>query len=227
MFIGNFIKKINPKYKRHYFSGLSFNSSTCKKNNIFFAIKGNNIDGNKFIEDAIKKGAKTIVSSKKFEGLRKNILYIKSKNTRKLLSETAYNICKNKPKNLIAVTGTNGKSSIANFYLQILRLNKKRVASIGTLGVNIGNYKKNVLNTTLNPIELSSHLEKIKKQKIENVILEASSHGLKQHRLDGLVFKIGVFTNLSHDHLDYHKNFNDYFKSKLYLFEKLLKKTQM
>ena len=224
MFIGNFIKKINPKYKRHYFSGLSFNSSTCKKNNIFFAIKGNNIDGNKFIDDAIKKGAKTIVSSKKFEGLRKNILYIKSKNTRKLLSETAYNICKNKPKNLIAVTGTNGKSSIANFYLQILRLNKKRVASIGTLGVNIGNYKKNVLNTTLNPIELSSHLEKIKKQKIENVILEASSHGLKQHRLDGLVFKIGVFTNLSHDHLDYHKNFNDYFKSKLYLFEKLLKK---
>ena len=224
MFIGNFIKKINPKYKKHYFLGLSFNSSKCKKNNIFFAIKGNEIDGKKFIDDAIKKGAKTIISNQKFEGIKKDILYIKSANVRKLLSETAYSICKSKPKNLIAVTGTNGKSSIADFYLQILKLNKKKVASIGTLGVNTGNYKKNVLNTTLDPIQLSAYLKKIKKQKIENVILEASSHGLKQNRLDGLEFTTGIFTNLSHDHLDYHKNFKEYFKSKLYLFEKLLKK---
>jgi len=224
MLIGNFFKKINSKYKRHYFSGLSFSSLACKRNHIFFAIKGNEVDGNKYIDDAIKKGAKTIISNKKFEGIKKNILYIKSTNTRKLLSETAYSICKNKPKNLIAVTGTNGKSSIADFYLQILKLNKKKVASIGTLGVNMGSHKNNASNTTLNPIELSTHLEKIKKQKIENVILEASSHGLKQHRLDGLEFNVGIFTNLSHDHLDYHKNFNDYLKSKLFLFEKLLKK---
>ena len=224
MLIGNFFKKINSKHKRHYFSGLSFSSLTCKRNDIFFAIKGNEIDGNKHIGDAIKKGVKTIVSNQKFEGIKKNILYIKSTNIRKLLSETAYSICKNKPKNLIAVTGTNGKSSIADFYLQILKLNKKKVASIGTLGVNMGRYKKNASNTTLNPIKLSAYLEKIKKQKIENVILEASSHGLKQHRLDGLEFTTGIFTNLSHDHLDYHKNFTDYFKSKLYLFEKLLKK---
>ena len=224
MLIGNYFKKINSKYKKHYFTGLSFNSLKCKKNNIFFAIKGNEVDGNKFIDYAIKKGAKTIVSNQKFEGIKKNILYIKSTNIRKLLSEVAYSICKNKPKNLIAVTGTNGKSSIANFYLQILNLNKKKAASIGTLGINAKNYKKNVSKTTLDPIELCVHLEKIKKQKIENVILEASSHGLKQHRLDGLKFKTGIFTNLSHDHLDYHKNFKEYFKSKLYLFEKLLKK---
>ena len=224
MLIGNHFKKINSKYKKHYFSGLSFNSLTCKKDNIFFAIRGIEINGNKFINEAIKKGAKTIVSNQKFEGIKNNILFIKSKNVRKLLSETAYSICKNKPKNLIAVTGTNGKSSVANFYLQILRLNKKKVASIGTLGVNALSYKKSVSNTTLDPIELSSHLKKIKKQKIENVILEASSHGLKQCRLDGLEFKTGIFTNLSHDHLDYHKNFRDYLKSKLYLFEKLLGK---
>ena len=224
MLIGKFFKKINSKYKRHYFLGLSFSSLTCKKNNIFFAIRGSEVDGNKYIADAIKKGAKTIVSNKKFEGIKKKILYIKSTNTRKLLSETAYSICRNKPKNLVAVTGTNGKSSIADFYLQILKLNKKKAASIGTLGVNTGNYKKSISNTTLNPIELSAYLEKIKKQNIENVILEASSHGLKQHRLDGLEFTTGIFTNLSHDHLDYHKNFKDYFKSKLYLFEKLLKK---
>ena len=224
MLIGNFFNKINAKYKKHYFSGISFNSSTCKRANIFFAIKGNINDGNKFLDEAIEKGAKTIISNQEFEGIKKKILYIKSTNIRKLLAETAYSICKHKPKNLIAVTGTNGKSSIADFYLQILKLNKKKVASIGTLGVNTGSYKKKISNTTLDPIELSSYLQKIKKQKIENVILEASSHGLKQHRLDGLKFTTGIFTNLTHDHLDYHKNFNNYFKSKLYLFEKLLKK---
>ena len=224
MLIGKFFKKVNSKYKNHYFSGLSFSSSTCKRNDIFFAIKGNKIDGNRFIKDAIKKGAKTIISNQEFEGIDNNILFIKATNVRKLLSETAYSINKNKPKNLIAVTGTNGKSSVADFYLQILKLNKKKVASIGTLGINTVSYKKKVSNTTLNPIELSSYLKEIKKQKIDNVILEASSHGLKQHRLDGLDFKTAIFTNLSHDHLDYHKNFKDYFKSKLYLFEKLIKK---
>ena len=136
----------------------------------------------------------------------------------------AFAIYKNKPSNLIAVTGTNGKSSIADFYYQILELNKRKVASIGTLGIKTKNYIKNVSNTTLDPIMLSKTLDKLKKEKINNVILEASSHGLKQNRLDGLKFKIGIFTNLSHDHLDYHKTFKDYFKSKLYLFENLLKK---
>ena len=224
MFIGSYFKKINPGYKRHYFSGLSFNSKKCKKDNIFFAIRGNKLDGNIFINQAIKNGAKTIISNLKFEGIKKNILYIRSTNVRKLLSKTTYNIYKDKPKNLIAVTGTNGKSSIVDFYFQILKLNKKKVACIGTLGVKSKNYKKNVLNTTLDPIELSACLNKLKKEKIDNVILEASSHGLKQYRLDGLEFKTGIFTNLSHDHLDYHKNFSDYFKSKAYLFEKLLKK---
>ena len=84
--------------------------------------------------------------------------------------------------------------------------------------------KKNITNTTLDPIKLSQLLVNLKEKKIEYVILEASSHGLEQNRLDGLLFDIGIFTNLSHDHLDYHKNMKDYFKSKLYLFEKLIKK---
>jgi len=224
MLIGHFIKKIKTEYVNHYFSGLSFDSSKCKKNYIFFAIRGNKIDGNKFINHAILKGAKTIVSTLKFEGLKDNILFIKSKNVRKLLSEFAYKLNKNKPKNLIAVTGTNGKSSIADFYFQILKLNKKKVASIGTLGVKTNNSTKKVSNTTMDPIELSKILSNLKKKNINNVIMEASSHGLKQNRLDGIKFKIGIFTNLSHDHLDYHKTFDNYLKSKLYLFEKLLVK---
>ncbi len=222
MIIGNFIKSIELKHRNHYFSGLCFSSSKCKKDNIFFAIKGTRIDGNKFISHAIRKGAKTIISNQKFVGIKKNILYIKSSNVRKSLSEFAYAIYENKPKNIIAITGTNGKSSIADFYLQILKLNKKKVASIGTLGIKTKNYIKKISNTTIDPITLSRILNNLKKERINNVILEASSHGLKQNRLDGLKFKTGIFTNLSHDHLDYHKTLSDYRKSKLYLFEKLL-----
>ena len=224
MLIGDYFKNLKHEHKKHFFTGISFNSSEIEKNNIFFAIKGNKFNGSKFIKKAIANGAKTIVSEKKFEGKKKNILYINSENVRKSLAKISYQIFKDKPSNLIAITGTNGKSSIADFYHQILRLNKKKVASIGTLGIKIDRYKKSLLNTTLNPIELGKNLSKLKNKRIENVILEASSHGLKQNRLDGLLFNTGIFTNLSHDHLDYHKTFKDYLKSKLYLFNKLIKK---
>ena len=222
MLIGNYFKNINLKFKNHFFSDLSFNSSSCKKNHIFFAIKGNRFDGNKFIDHAIKNGARTIVSNGKYEGIKNNVLFIKSLNVRKLLAETSFKIHKKKPKNLIAVTGTNGKSSVVNFYLQILKFNKKKVASIGTLGIHSDSKKIDVQNTTLDPLQLSKQLTKLKKKKINNLMLEASSHGLKQSRLDGLKFKTGIFTNLSHDHLDYHKSYKDYLNSKLYLFKKLL-----
>ena len=115
MLIGNYIKKINPKFKDHYFSGISFNSSTCKKNFIFFAIKGNQINGNKYIKDAIKNGAKIIVSNKKYNTVKNGILYIYSSNVRKLLAEISFAIYNKIPRNLIAVTGTNGKSSMLIF----------------------------------------------------------------------------------------------------------------
>ncbi|WP_415294736.1 bifunctional UDP-N-acetylmuramoyl-L-alanyl-D-glutamate--2,6-diaminopimelate ligase MurE/UDP-N-acetylmuramoyl-tripeptide--D-alanyl-D-alanine ligase MurF [Candidatus Pelagibacter sp. Uisw_113] len=223
MLIGNFLKNIKKEFRNYQFAGLSFNSADCKKNYIFFAIKGTKSDGSKFIDHAIKKGATIIISEQKFEGIKNKVLFLRSKNTRKLLSELSYKIKKDKPKNLIAVTGTNGKSSIADFYFQLLNLSNKKVASIGTLGIRTKNNLKKVSNTTLDPIGLSKILYNLKKQKIDNVIMEASSHGLKQNRLDGLKFNTAIFTNLSHDHLDYHKTFNDYLKSKLYLFEKLLK----
>ena len=98
MLIGSYFKNINLKNKNHFFSGLSFNSLTCKRNNIFFAIKGTKINGNKFIKKAIKKGAKTIVSNQKFAGLKNNILYIRAKNVRKILAEIAFKINQQKPK---------------------------------------------------------------------------------------------------------------------------------
>ena len=109
MQIGKIFKKINKTYKPHNFSGISFKSKECKKGDIFFAIKGTKNNGNNFINDAIKKGAKTIISNKKYQGYKKDILYLNSKNPRKLLSLVANKIYSKKPNNIIAVTGTNGK----------------------------------------------------------------------------------------------------------------------
>ena len=224
MFLGDYFNNIQKNYKQVYFSVISFNSNQIKKDNIFFAIKGNKIDGNSFISSAISNGAKIIITEKKINRLKNGILFIQSNNIRKLLAEISFKIVKKITNNIIAVTGTNGKSSIADFYYQILDLNNKKVASIGTLGIKSKKFKKDLSNTTIDPIQLSKILSNLKKQKVNNVIMEASSHGLSQNRLDGLSFNTGIFTNLSQDHLDYHKNKKNYLKAKLYLFEKLLKK---
>ena len=224
MLLGDYFKNIQKNYKQIYFSGISFDSNQIKKNNIFFAIKGNKTDGNNFISSAISNGSKIIITEKKINGLKNGILFIQSNNIRKLLAEISFKIYNKIPNNIIAVTGTNGKSSIADFYYQILDLNNKKVASIGTLGIKSKKFKKDLSNTTIDPIQLSKILSNLKKQKVNNVIMEASSHGLSQNRLDGLSFNTGIFTNLSQDHLDYHKNRKNYLKAKLYLFEKLIKK---
>ena len=224
MLLQKYIPNISKKNKAVYFSGIAFHSNHVKKNNIFFAIKGNSFDGNNYINSAIKRGAKIIISEKKIKKKKENVVYLFSSNVRKLLAETTYKIFDKKPKKIIAVTGTNGKSSVSDFYYQILKLNSKKVASIGTLGVKYKGKKKKLINTTSDPIQLSLILKNLKKKKIEYVIMEASSHGLKQNRLDGLLFDIGIFTNFSHDHLDYHKNMKNYLESKLYLLDKLIKK---
>ena len=224
MLLKDYYPKLPKKFQKIKFNGIAFNSNQVKKNYIFFAIKGNNIDGNNYINHAITKGSNIIVSSSTIQGFSKNILYLKHDNPRRLLAEISVKINYKRPDNMIAVTGTNGKTSIANFYYQLLKLNKKKVSSIGTLGINGVNLKKNNLNTTFDSIELNKYLKFLKTKKINNVILEASSHGLKQHRLDGLKFNIAIFTNLSRDHLDYHKTYKDYLNSKLILFKKLMKK---
>ena len=223
MLLGELIKNIKPKYKSIKFNNIRFNSKDCKTNDIFFSIQGNKLKGNNYIKDAIKNGSKIIISNLNFEGFNKEkILFIKNKNPRKALAEAASNFYKKKPKNIIALTGTNGKTSISNFFYQILSLSKKKVAAIGTLGVLSKKIKLKTNNTTIDPIKMHQILQKLKNLNIDNVIIEASSHGLKQHRLDGLNLKTALFTNLTRDHLDYHKTFKDYLNSKLILFNKLL-----
>ena len=224
MLLSKIFKNINKKYRLIKFENIRFNSKECKLNDIFFAIDGNNYDGNNYIHEAINNGAKIIVSNLKFEGYNKDkILFIRSPNPRKLLSEAASNYFNAKPKNILAVTGTNGKTSIANFYYQILNLNKKKAAVVGTLGILSNEFNLRTNNTTIDPINLHKILNKLKNLNIENVILEASSHGLKQYRLNNINFNTAIFTNLTRDHLDYHITFKDYLNSKLILFKKLLR----
>ena len=222
MLLKDYIPGIKKKNSQFFFSGITFDSTKIKKNDIFFAIKGNNFDGNKFIPIVEKKGCRIIVSEQKIKK-KINGIQIHTKNVRKLLAEVSSKIYKNRPKNLIAVTGTNGKSSVCDFYRQILKLNNEKVASIGTLGVKSDSINLDLSHTTIDPINLGKILNKLKKKGVQNVIMEASSHGLEQNRLDGLLFTLGIFTNFSHDHLDYHKNLDNYLKAKLYLFENLIK----
>ncbi len=224
MLLGNLLRSVGKRYQKIHVKGISFDTRKIKKKNIFFAIKGNEISGEKFIKHAISKGASAIISEKKIKLKDNKVPVLLVKDVRKSLAEASSNLYKKKPLNIIAVTGTNGKSSVADFFYQILNLNKVSVASIGTLGVISKNYKKKMNLTSEDPLSLHKNLEILAKKKVKNVILEASSHGLHQKRLNNLDIKIGIFTNLSHDHLDYHKNIKSYFNSKMYLFKKLIKK---
>jgi len=224
MLLKNLINYSSKKTEEVKINGLALDSRKVKKGDLFFAIKGNKINGEKYIKDALSRGAKAIICSNKFQIKKSNNLIIRVKDPKKTLINTCVKFYKKKPKNIIAVTGTNGKSSVANFFHQILLLNKIPVASIGTLGIKINEKTKKTKLTSLDIISLHKNLEKIKKAKIDNVIIEASSHGLKQGRLNGLKLKAGIFTNFSQDHLDYHKTMINYFNSKMILFSKLLKK---
>ena len=224
MLLGNLLKSTNRNYRKIRVNGIAFDSKKVKKKDIFFAIIGNKTSGTKFINEAISKGATAIISSKKIKYKNNKIPIILVKDVRKSLTEAASNFYKKKPTNIIAVTGTNGKSSVVDFFYQILTLNKISAASIGTLGICSKSYRKKTNLTSMNPLFLHKNLQILSKNKINNVILEASSHGLDQKRLNNLNIKTGIFTNLSHDHLDYHKNMKSYLNSKMYLFKNLLNK---
>ena len=142
MLLKNLIKNISGNKKNTFVSGLSINSREVKKNYIFFAIKGNKINGEKFIPQAIQKGASVIVCSRACKIKNKKILIIKTNKIRHLLSSVASKFYPLKPKNILAVTGTNGKTSIADIFYQILTINNIPVATIGTFGIK---YKNKVI----------------------------------------------------------------------------------
>ncbi len=223
MLLKNLIRNLKPEVGAIKIKNISFDSRNIKKGDLFISIKGYKYDGHDYIDKAILKGAKVILYSKKIKK-NKKIKFLKFKDTKVILARLSTNYYKNKPKNIIAVTGTNGKTSVSDFFYQIFSLQNIKSGFIGTLGFRKDNSLKERNLTTLDSLTLNKDLNDMKKSGIDNVIIEASSHGLKQKRLDFLKIKAGIFTNLSHDHLDYHKNMKNYLNSKLLLFKHILKK---
>ena len=221
MLLKNLIKNYPINFKKLKIKGLAIDSRDVKKGFIFFAIKGNKLNGENYINKAIQNGAILIICAESCKFYNPKINIIKTKKIRNYVSEIASKFYKLKPKNIIVVTGTNGKTSVAEFFYQLLDTNNIPVASIGTLGIK---YKKKIVKTNLTSpdiITLHRNLHNLKKNKVDNVIIEASSHGLDQNRLDHLNFKAGIFTNFSQDHLDYHKTMKAYLNAKLILFSQV------
>lgn len=200
-------------------TSISQNSKKCKVGSLFVAVQGEKSDGHRHIGEAIECGAVAAVVENT-EALKNNSGIVVN-NSRESLSKLAAFFCGEPARKLkiIGITGTNGKTTthwIAFHFLQALG---KKVGRIGTIGIMdaAGNNLPNPL-TTPGPLALHEHLAKMKDQGIEFVVIEASSHALVQHRVDDALFDIGVFTNISRDHLDYHKDIVSYCKAKQKLF---------
>ena len=223
-FLKDKFKNIKNHFKEVEIDGISNNSKNVKNNFIFFAFAGNNTNGNLYINEAKRNGAKIVISQ---EIENKDTIKLSNKDYSLVYSYLCSSFYNKKPKNIIAVTGTNGKTSVTDFCRQLWSFYGLKSASIGTLGIRDSSqkyYQKINSNlTTLDSSELNKQLSRLNDKQISYVALEASSHGLSQNRLDGINFNGAVFTNLSHDHLDYHKNMSKYFSAKKKLFTKHLK----
>ena len=166
MLLKKLIKNLPKETKNIKIKGLALNSRKVKKGFIFFAIRGNKFNGEKFIYEAIKNGAAVIICSKNCRYQNKKIPIIKTSNIRYFLSEISSKFYSLKPKNIIAVTGTNGKTSVADLFYQILNLNNIPVASIGTLGIKYKNKRIKSNLTSPDTISLHKTLEKIKEARL-------------------------------------------------------------
>ena len=202
-------------------SGIQTNSKMIKNGNLFVAINGNNHNGEDYINEAVGKGAVAILTSNK-EIKKKNIPIIFHQNPRQKLSELSKLFFPGSPNIICAVTGTNGKTSTVDFLYQIWKLLGYNSATIGTLGVKSREFNTETDTTTPCPIRLHQILDKLSQLKVSNLALEVSSHGIDQHRVTSVDLESACFTNLSLDHLDYHKSLNEYSNTKFKLFNNIL-----
>ncbi|KQX40501.1 UDP-N-acetylmuramoylalanyl-D-glutamate--2,6-diaminopimelate ligase [Devosia sp. Root436] len=201
--------------------GLNSDSRRIEPGDIFFALPGANVHGNQFVADAVKRGALAVISDSAPVG-DPGVPVIIVKDVRASYARAASRIFEPQPEITVAVTGTNGKTSVAAFVRQIWHYAGIAGASVGTLGVDTATRHIDGSLTTPDSRTLHQSMRALKAQGINHVALEASSHGLEQRRLDGIHFEAVAFTNLSRDHLDYHKDMDAYRNAKLRLFTDLL-----
>ena len=198
---------------------ISTDSCSIKKGSLFFAIKGSHHDGHDYINDAIKNNVSAIIANKELKNL--SVPLIKVKDTRRVLSKIASKFYKNPSKKLkiIGVTGTNGKTTTSSLIKSIFDSADIDAAQLGTNGlISKCNFYNSSL-TTPDPIYLNKLISMLVEKKVSYLIMEVSSHSIDQHRVTDIEFDTAIFTNLSQDHLDYHKTIDNYFNTKLKLFK--------
>jgi len=217
------------------FDSLEIDTRKDLENTLFICLKGQNHDTHKNIDEVLKNGVNVIVLEEGNENYNDSVLIenyknngvaiIAVKNTRSFMALVSKNFYgfNNGDFKLIGVTGTNGKTTITHFINSILLQNKQNTGVIGTIGNRINNVEMDieiVTSTTPDPMQLHEIFSEMKKENVKNVVMEATSHALALNKLDGIDFEIGIFSNLTQDHLDFHGSMENYLDEKLKLFRK-------
>lgn len=212
----DFLKIKSTNHQDTSINSLYLDSRKCNIQSVFIALKGRTTDGNKYIKDVLAKGVKLVLTDDFNRDNQQDVFYVDN------LKEELVDLAKwfygyKKPENVTGITGTNGKTSISNYVAQFFDLNNQQALLLGTNGNGIYPDLKESTHTTLDILSLYSELADYKNY--QNLVMEVSSHALDQKRTKGLDFDVAVFSNLSHDHLDYHKTMDNYFTAKSRFFQ--------
>ncbi|TDY13975.1 UDP-N-acetylmuramoyl-L-alanyl-D-glutamate--2,6-diaminopimelate ligase [Meridianimaribacter flavus] len=204
-------------------NAIEFDSRQIKTNDVFVAIRGSVVDGHNFIEKAIELGATAIVCEALPEQLQNGITYIEVDSASKALAFMAANYYGNPSGNLklVGVTGTNGKTTVSTLLYQLFKKAGFKVGLLSTVKIMVGDKEFKATHTTPDSLTINKYLSEMNDEGVEFCFMEVSSHGIHQNRTEGLVFEGGIFTNLSHDHLDYHNTFAEYRDVKKRFFDQL------
>lgn len=206
-------------------SAIQFDSRKVEKNGLFVAIRGLLADGHNFIDKSIESGAIAVVCEALPEALVEGVTYIEVDNTHKALAFMASNFYDSPSENLklVGVTGTNGKTTVASLLYQLFKKAGYKVGLLSTVKIMIDEVEHKATHTTPDSLTINKYLSEMNAAGVEFCFMEVSSHGIHQYRTEGLQFEGGIFTNLSHDHLDYHKTFAEYRDVKKKFFDGLSK----
>ena len=207
-------------------NAICFDSRKVGMDDVFVAIKGTANDGHEFIEQAITSGANTVVCEEMPEKMVNEVTYVAVQDGQQALAIMASNFYGNPSKNLklVGITGTNGKTTVSSLLYQLFRKAGYNVGLLSTIRIMVGEKEYPTTHTTPDALTINKHLALMNEEGVEFCFMEVSSHGIAQKRTEGLIFEGAVFTNLSHDHLDYHKSFAEYRDTKKKLFDELSRK---
>ena len=203
-----------------------FDSREVQKGDAFVAIKGTLTDGHNYIDAVVAAGARAIVCEQLPTNIVDGVTYVEVENGNQALALMASNYYDTPSKNLklVGVTGTNGKTTVSSLLYQLFKKAGYKVGLLSTIKIMVDDTEYKTKHTTPDALTINKHLKLMNDAGVEFCFMEVSSHGIHQKRTEGLVFEGAIFTNLSHDHLDYHKTFAEYRDTKKILFDQLSKK---